>query len=210
LNVAHASRRRYAEVFDLFEASVPMAGGAAAAAGAALGFAVVASVARPAGDAADEAAASRVLSAAAVVRSAGERLLRLADDDSMAYDRIVAAFRLPRGGDDRTQAERRTTIDAALRAATEVPLDMMRACLEGLRAAALIAPSVRASARGEIAVAVELVSAGCRGAGICVAANVAAIRDVPFVTAITAAREEIETDFRLVRTDVLASLASRR
>jgi formiminotetrahydrofolate cyclodeaminase len=199
--VAHESRRSYVEAFALFDESAPLAGGAAAAAGAALGFAVLASVVRDArGPSAGEIHA-------AALRTTGERLLRLADEDSLAYDGLVTAFRMPRV-DRGAQDGRRSAIDAALKIATGVPLAMMHACVEGLRAVAPVAAHAPARARGEIAVGLELVRAGCRGAAICVAANVASIRDESFVSRTAVEQRQVESEADAIRHEILRSIGS--
>ena len=56
------------------------------------------------------------------------RLMELADADTQAFNEVMAAYRLPKATDD-DKAARSGAIQAALRGATEVPLETLRACV---------------------------------------------------------------------------------
>ncbi len=56
------------------------------------------------------------------------------DRDSEAYELVVSAYRLPKGTDDE-KAARARGIQDALKAAIAAPLEVMRACGAGHRAA---------------------------------------------------------------------------
>ena len=58
----------------------------------------------------------------------------LVDDDTEAYDAVVAAYRLPKGTDEE-KAARKAAVAAAMAGATEVPLRTAEACLVVLSAA---------------------------------------------------------------------------
>lgn len=183
-------------MFDLFgEGSPPLAGGAAAAAGAALGVGVLAAAAERPRTRADADARAALGGAAAALRTVGRRLLDLAQADAAAFDRLVDAHRLPRADSGEREA-RRLAIDAASQHATAVPLSIMRASVEALQAGSVVARHARASARGEIAVAAELIAAGSRGAGICVDANVAVLLDAGLRDRTMETRRQLEGELR--------------
>jgi methenyltetrahydrofolate cyclohydrolase len=69
------------------------------------------------------------------------RLTAMVAEDVAAFDSLMAAYRLPKATDD-DKAQRVAAIQAALRRATEAPLDCARACAE------VIAMSRRASEHG--------------------------------------------------------------
>src|SRR5678815_1588706 len=56
-----------------------------------------------------------------------DALVDLVDRDSVAYRRVLTAFRLPRGS-EAEKAMRTEAIDRATRSATDAPLDVMRMC----------------------------------------------------------------------------------
>ncbi|MFQ5495806.1 MAG: glutamate formimidoyltransferase, partial [Phycisphaerae bacterium] len=68
---------------------------------------------------------------AAKGKAVHDELLRLIDEDTDAFNRVMAAFRLPTTTDAESQA-RAATIEEATRGATEVPLRVMAAALESM------------------------------------------------------------------------------
>ena len=73
----------------------------------------------------DRAALARVLASVDRMRV---QLAEAIDADTAAYDAVVAAYRLPKDTDEQ-KATRKDRIQQALRGATEVPLDVMRAAV---------------------------------------------------------------------------------
>lgn len=67
-------------------------------------------------------------------REAGLRLRGLVDEDSAAYDEVVAAYRLPKAT-DAEKAARKDAVAGAMSGAIAVPLRTAEACLVVLRAA---------------------------------------------------------------------------
>jgi glutamate formiminotransferase/formiminotetrahydrofolate cyclodeaminase len=57
------------------------------------------------------------------------RLLALVDEDTAAFDKIMAAIGMPKGSDEE-KAARTAALEAATLYATEVPLKTMKAALE--------------------------------------------------------------------------------
>ena len=109
------------------------------------------------------------------------RLTQLADADAQAFDRVMAAYRLPKTSDDE-KAARTRAIQAALQGATSVPLDTLRACAEALRHAPVVAEHGNASAASDASVAVGLLRAAAAGAHANVQTNLEGIKDEAFKT----------------------------
>lgn len=78
--------------------------------------------------------AERLTAALGWAREAGARLRALVDEDSEAYDAVVAAYRLPKGT-DAEKALRKDAVARAMAGAIAVPLRTAEACLVVLRAA---------------------------------------------------------------------------
>jgi formiminotetrahydrofolate cyclodeaminase len=76
----------------------------------------------------------RLTAALGWAREAGARLRALVDEDSEAYDAVVAAYRLPKGT-DAEKASRKDAVARAMAGAIAVPLRTAEACLVVLRAA---------------------------------------------------------------------------
>ena len=134
-----------------------------------------------------------------------DRLAALMDRDSEAYDSVVAAFRLPKGSDEEKRV-RTGRIQEALRAATETPLDVMRACVEAIRAAADVAALGNGNASSDVRVGLELLMAGVRGAALNVAINLKSIKDQAYVKAAATEAEELEWAAALDRNTAIESL----
>jgi formiminotetrahydrofolate cyclodeaminase len=112
-----------------------------------------------------------------------DRLSAAIDADTTAYDRVVAAYRLPKASPDE-QAARQATIQSALRAATDVPLDVMRWSAEVLEHAVTIARHGLRSAASDVGVAAALLKAGATGARLNVEINVGSVKDASYADAV--------------------------
>lgn len=106
-------------------------------------------------------------------------LTQLADADAQAFDRVMAAYRLPKTTEDE-KAARSTAIQRALQGATTVPLDTMRACTDALAHARVVAEHGNRSAASDAGVAIGLLRAAALGAQANVQTNLDSIKDEAF------------------------------
>jgi len=104
------------------------------------------------------------------------RLIELVDEDSRAYDAVVAAYRLPKTTDD-DKAARKAAVQDAMLEASEVPLAVMRSAAEALAQAEAVARCGNRNASSDVGVAIELLQAGLRGAGMNVRINLESLSD---------------------------------
>jgi formiminotetrahydrofolate cyclodeaminase len=180
----------FTELLRAFQSREPTPGGGSASALAgAVGASLLAMVAGLPKSRVQDPDEARCLGAAGTRSAAlGERLSELMDRDSGAYNLVVAAFRLPKATDEEKQARTRR-IQEALRAATEAPLDVMRACSSALQLAGDVAALGNRNASSDVHVGIELLQAALRGAKLNVEANLASLTDEAFTTAV---RAEIE------------------
>jgi formiminotetrahydrofolate cyclodeaminase len=170
------------ELLRQFSAPSPTPGGGSASAlagavGAAL-LAMVAGMARTRTGAPAEREALRT--ALDQLVSNRDHLERLIELDTEAYDAVMAAHRLPRGDDDERQ-RRDEAIQSALRGATEVPLDVMRACHAAAREAIAVAGHGNPLAATDVGVGLELLHAGLQGGAMNVRVNLESIREIGYV-----------------------------
>ena len=107
------------------------------------------------------------------------------DADAAAYDRVVAAYKLPKGSADE-QAARQAAIQQALRGATDVPLSVMRRSAGALVLSVAVGAHGYRAAASDIGVAVALLRAGLRGARLNVEINLGSISDVEYAGAVSA------------------------
>ncbi len=198
-----------ATLLDLFAAGEPVPGGGpAAAVGAALGTALVTMAARLAAaksSAADDSTA--LASSIARLHALRVRLLDLADQDSVAYALVLAAYRSPKDSVLEKKV-RAAMIQAAMQAATDVPLEMMRTCGDVLREAVPIAARTPASARGDLAIGIELIKASLRGCDFCVAVNAGSLKDADAARRLTQDCERIQAAAQNHLTAILPALTA--
>lgn len=152
-------------LLDRFASQDPTPGGGSAAALAgALAAALVEMVASlpktRTGDASEREKLDAAKASAAV---AGARLRRLVDLDTDAYNAVTAAYKLPKATDDE-KAARSAAIKAAMRQATDVPLETCERAADVLRAAAQALahgnPNAASDARTAIALCRAALDAG--------------------------------------------------
>jgi glutamate formiminotransferase/formiminotetrahydrofolate cyclodeaminase len=104
------------------------------------------------------------------------RLAALVDEDSAAYDAVVAAMKLPRGTDEEKTA-RQAAIQSATLHAAQVPLETARLCLQALELALVVAQSGNVNSMTDAAVAGWMGRAAVEGAGLNVRVNAASLAD---------------------------------
>ena len=182
-------------------------GGSAAALTSAVGLSLVAMVARMPrtkhGTDEDRQALDGVLLA---VEHLAQHALDLVDDDAAAYDAVVAAYRKPKATEDQ-KVERRSAIEAALRGAAEVPLEVMRSCRAGLGAALEAARTGNPSASSDVGVAVELLGAALRGAALNVRVNLSSLTETGYVDAVADECSRLESTAAQLADEVRAAFA---
>ena len=163
------------ELLDRFASPDPTPGGGSAAALAgATAAALVAMVCRmPKSRTGDPGERARLDEALARASAAGDRLRKLVDEDSAAYQGVVAAYRLPKASDDE-KAARKRAIDAAVSLATEVPLRTAEECLAVLDAARTAGADGNPNAASDARTASALAWAGVKGAAENVRINLGA------------------------------------
>jgi formiminotetrahydrofolate cyclodeaminase len=171
------------ELLESFAAPTATPGGGSASAlagaiGASLLVMVAAMPRTRTGTEADRAALDGVLRP---LRHSRDHLAELMDRDSEAYDAVMHAYRLPKTTDAEKEA-RKAAIQAALHGATEVPLDVMRACHAAAREGLAVARSGNPSASSDVRVAYELLAAALAGAAANARINLGSLHDTGFTT----------------------------
>ena len=170
------------QLLAAFRSSNPTPGGGSAAAlagavGASL-LTMVAGLAKPRTSTGEELAQLR--NAGEHCATLASRLEALIDADTDAYDLVVDAYRLPKVTDAEKLA-RTERIQAALRTATDVPLEVMRRCAEALSNEPAIARFGNQNAASDVVVAGAMLRAGLTGARENVEINLGSIKDSAYV-----------------------------
>ena len=183
------------DLLDAFASNEPVPGGGSASALAgAVGVSLLMMVAgNPKTRTGSPEEAADLSEAGARLRPLRDTLLALVDEDSAAYRDVVDAMKLPKGT-DAEKSSRRDQIAAAMRRATEVPLETMRACQQALRGAATIARAGNPNTASDTGVGIELLTAALRGAAMNIEINVRSLTDAAFVERVGAERRQLERD----------------
>lgn len=160
-------------------APTPGGGGAAALMGA-MGAALVSMVANltigKKGHEAQEPQMRQILADSEALR---QRLAAMVAEDAVAFDSLMAAYRLPKATDDE-KAQRSEAIQAGLKAATLAPLACARAAAEGVRLAAKAVEIGNVNVISDVGVGVLASWAALRSAALNVHINAPQIRDLDF------------------------------
>jgi formiminotetrahydrofolate cyclodeaminase len=183
------------DLLDAFASNEPVPGGGSASALAgAMGVSLlimVAGLPKTKTGAPEETA--DLAEASARLRPLRDELMALVDEDSAAYTAVVAAMRLPKHTDAEKQA-RRDAVDAAMREATETPLETMRVCQQALRGAVVVAAAGNRNASSDTAVAVELLLTALRGGALNIAVNLKGLNDAAFAARVSEEQAQLEAD----------------
>lgn len=184
------------DLLDAFAATAPAPGGGSAAALA--GATAVSLLLMAAGIRASRsgAASSELAESTDRLRSLRPTIAAQIDRDADAYTSVIAALRMP-VNDSETEVRQRTAYESAMRAATDAPLETVRACRRALREAPVVAAHSTRGTRGDVAVAIELLRAAVRSAAITVEANLGSLRDLEYVGQVRTELEQLENDSRV-------------
>ena len=183
------------DLLDAYASNAPVPGGGSAAALAgALGVSLLvmaASLPKSRTGAPEEA--TDLAEAAARLRPLRDVLVQLIDADSDAYRAVMAAMKLPKTSDDE-RATRTAALQSALRGATDVPLDVMRAGQQALAGAVIVARNAYRVAASDVATGIELLGSSVRSAALSIDGNLAAIKDDSYSRRVSAEREQLAGD----------------
>ena len=164
------------DLLDAFASNAPVPGGGSASAlSGALGVSLLimaASLPKSRTGAPEEAA--DLAEAAARLRPLRDTLVALIDDDSDAYQAVMKAMKLPKDSPDE-KAARTDALQSALKDATDVPLDVMRAGQQALAGGVIVARNAYRVAASDVAMGIELLGASVRGAALSIDGNLSGI-----------------------------------
>jgi formiminotetrahydrofolate cyclodeaminase len=183
------------ELLAAFAAPSPTpAGGSACALASAVGASLLSMVAclptTGSGSDDDRATLSAATRALTGVR---DRLADAIDADATVFEEVIAARRFLKASGGETGA-RTVAAQQAIRAATDVPLEVMRLSSAALQQAQAVAGRCHRAASSDVGVAIDLLRAGFHGARSTVRSNLAGIGDAAFVGTVTAEVERLSAD----------------
>jgi formiminotetrahydrofolate cyclodeaminase len=191
------------------ERSTPGGGGAAAISGA-MGAALVSmvcnlTIGKPK-YAESEAELKEVLAKSEGLRA---ELTKAIGDDVQAFDAVMGAYGLPKGETEEAKAERTAKIQAALKVATDVPLECARLCAEVVKLSAVTAEKGNVNVISDAGVAVQSAYAGLLSAALNVRVNAKSIKDRDFAEGRLQELESLLSDAGATTTATYAAVRAK-
>jgi formiminotetrahydrofolate cyclodeaminase len=108
------------------------------------------------------------------------RFAVLVDRDTEAFTKVMEAFGLPKDNDAR-KALRQAAITAATKEATQVPLEVMKHCIDALALAQSVAAQGNVNSVSDAGVSALMLHAACEGAALNVLINLKGLEEAEFV-----------------------------
>ena len=131
----------------------------------------------------------------------------LADEDSDAFDEVMASFKLPKGTDEEVSI-RRTAIRNATLKATEKPYETAELALDLLKVLPELARKGNANAVSDVGVAGLLASAACKGALFNVDINLVSLPD-DYASEIRMNAPKIQEESRMLSRQVMDAVRDK-
>jgi len=122
-----------------------------------------------------------LLEAAASIGEVQQQLLETIETETAV--KIFAARNMPQASDAQ-RAKRHAAIQFALRAAADVPLEVMRLCVRGLKHAETVAARASRAAAADLQLAVALLNAAFAGARSSLEGKMSTLTDTPYITSV--------------------------
>lgn len=130
------------------------------------------------------------------------RLEKLLQDDTVAYNGVIAAYRLPKETDEE-KATRHTAVQSGLIVAADVPLNICREAVEVARLSKVAAEIGNPGAVTDAGIGAILAEAAAQGGALNVAINLGSIDDRAYVAAARAEMDTILKETADLRAEVL-------
>jgi formiminotetrahydrofolate cyclodeaminase len=137
-----------------------------------------------------------------------ERLIELVDEDSEAYQSVIAALRLPKETEEE-KGNRMAAMQNALRRAIAAPTEVMELSLEAMKVAYLVARKGNKSAVSDAGSAAMLAFAALHAAMMNVRINLKELEDDDFKANMKERLSEMEEEAELLRLDVVTEVSSK-
>lgn len=134
-----------------------------------------------------------------------ERLLRLVDEDTEAFAKIMDVFSMPKGTDEE-KAARAEAMEKATLYASRVPLKTMQTTMEAMPVALAMARIGNPASASDAGVGAIAALAAVRGAHLNVRINAAGLKDRALATELTDEAARIEAEAVAAEAEVLAEV----
>lgn len=130
------------------------------------------------------------------------------DQDTEAFNRVMDAFKLPKGTEEEKQA-RSQAIQEAMKQAAILPMEVASSCLEVLRLSKIVVTKGNPNALSDGGVAALMAFAGLQGAIFNVDINLGSIKDEQFVQQMRERKEEALAEAQTMRGEIMEAVQER-
>jgi glutamate formiminotransferase / formiminotetrahydrofolate cyclodeaminase len=137
-----------------------------------------------------------------------QKLIRLVDEDTRAFNKIMDAFGLPNGSPEE-KAARKEAIQAATRFAIETPLEVMKTSLASMEQIALMAEIGNPNSVSDAGVGALCARTAVLGAGLNVKINCAGYEDSEFVNKVLADTDRMIAEANSKEAAIMAIVESK-
>lgn len=131
-----------------------------------------------------------------------DQLLDYIDQDTEAFNQVMAAYKLPKRTEEEKLA-RSQAIEQAMQYAASLPMEVAQCCLEVLKLTKTTVTKGNPNALSDGGVAVLTAFAGLKGAIFNVEINLGSIKDPAFVQKLQAEKERVLNEARAWHDEVL-------
>jgi len=131
-------------------------------------------------------------------------LTQAIDDDSLAFQNLLVAYRLPKKDPARVVA-----VEASLRSASEVPLQTARLALQAMKQLEIVARQGNANAIADAATGVHMALAAIEGAALSVLVNLQGMEDQDIVRVMTDEIAGLRQNGRDLASEIMAAIQGR-
>jgi glutamate formiminotransferase/formiminotetrahydrofolate cyclodeaminase len=146
----------------------------------------------------------QMVSAAEKARAIRTRLLQAVERDSAAYTKVMDAYKI-----DKASPDREVAIQAGLKEAAAVPLEVLRGALDALAQLYIVAQHGNVNAATDAASGAHIAIAAAESAALNVRVNANGISDATYASKLRAEVDELIHMARKVRTETV-SVAEKR
>jgi len=146
---------------------------------------------------------TRLIEAATALSNVQEQLMETIETDTAV--KIFAARNMPQGSQTQRN-ERQTAIQFALRAAADVPLELMRLCVRGLEHADTVAGHGARVASADIELGIALLNAAFNGARSNLEAKLSSLTNAVYITSVVEEMAQLSEEATSAASAAAASL----
>ncbi len=136
------------------------------------------------------------------------QLLKMVDEDTNAFNKIMAAFGLPKSTEEE-KAERTRQIQDATRYATEVPFEVMKICYHSMDVIKAMAESGNPNSITDAGVGAICASAAVSGAFLNVKINASGLTDNAFARKLITEGNVIQNKVKVLESEILQTVNSK-